>query len=597
MAGISFGGLASGLDTNSIVQQLISLESRPITLLTNQQTVLQNRVAAFKDLNTRLSALENAAFELTKVSNIISPKATSSKTDTLVATANSNATPGSYQVEVLRLATSTRVKTGTGAGQGNTLGGVADATDFSAETFDQINTNHRLREDLTQGTFFVNGQQVLVASTDTLSSILNNISTATGGTVTGSLVTDPAKGGQVLQLSSASQIAVANGTSNFLSVFNLDTASYGAGVLASADAVNAVRADLKLDGSAGATNLAQTIGSGTLSINGVTIDYNAASDTLNDVIRRINDSQSGVRASFNNIGGGSVNLVNKTNGSLAIAISDTGNLAAALGLTATDAQTVGQSAQIRVDGGAIQSFNKNTGITAAGLDGILLDLRDKAPGSPVSVTVESSAATATDKLKSFVDQFNAVTKQIQVLTDYNATTKQKGLLQADSTITNIRSHLFELVFGRVGGLHGSTSTGSLSELGLNTGAIGSNVGTTTDLQLDFSKLQTALQNDPTRVAQLMGAIDTSTGEAGIMTRLKSYVDGLSNATGVFSQRSTLLETQITSIGKRIDTLNTRLASKQKLLEAQFSNLEQVISKLQTQQSALNRLFSNSSSSK
>lgn len=595
MAGISFGGLASGLDTNGIVQQLIALESRPITLLSQQRSVLQGRVSAFKDLNTRLSALENAAFDLTKISNIISRKATSSKQDTLVATANSDATPGSFQVEVLRLATSTKVKTGTGAGQGNTLGGIADATDFTGETYDQINTNHRLREDLAEGTFFVNGQQVLVANTDTLGNILSKISTATGGAVTGSLVTDPAKGGLVLQLSSGSAISVTNGTSNFLAAFNLDTASYAAGTLTSTDAVNAVRAELKLDGSAGDTNLALGVTSGTLVINGTNIDYNTATDSINSIVARINESAAGVRATFSNIGGARVTLTSKNNGPLAVSISDSGSLAAALGLTAADSQTIGQSAQLRVDGGAIQSFNKNTGITAAGLDGVLLDLRDDDPGNPVSITIEASASVASDKIKNFVDQFNAVVKRIDELTAYNAETRERGILLSDSSISNVKNRLYEMVFGRVGGLSGTNSQGALTELGFNTGAIGSNVGTTIQLQLDSIKLQQALEADPNRVAQLLGATDTTTGEKGVMEKLKDYLDGLSNSTGIFNQRSKVLETQIDTIGDRIDVLNKRLAVKQKLLESQFTNLELTLSRLQSQQTSLNRLFSLTSS--
>lgn len=595
MAGITFGGLASGLDSNTIIQQLLSVESRPITLLTNQKTTLQNRVSAFKDLNTRLSALENAAFDLTKISSVITPKASSSNADKLVATANSNATVGSYQVDVLRLATATKVKTGTGSGQGNALGGIANANNFASEDLTTLNSNHRLNDDLQQGTFFVNGQQVLVSGADTLNSILANISSATGGAVTGSLVTDASKGGLVLQLNSASPISVANGTSNFLSVFKLDTSSYSAGALTSSDAVNSIRADLKLDGSQGASNLAQTVGSGTLSINGVTIDYDASADNLNDIIRRINDSQAGVRATFSSAGGGRVTLNNKSSGSLAIAVNDTGNLAAALGLKASDSQSLGQSAQVRVDGGAVQSFNKNTGITAAGLDGVLLDLRDSDPGNSISITIDSNASPATDKLQAFVDQFNNVVTAIDKLTAYNISTKEKGILQADSSITTIRSRLMDLVFGRIGGLHGSSSLGSLSELGISTGALGSNVGTTTQLQLDSSKLQTALAQDPTRVAQLLGATATLTGEKGAMEKLKAYVDGLSSATGVFNQRSNILKTQIDGLDGRIDILNKRLTTKQTQLQQQFTNLEQIISKLQGQQTDLNRLFSNSSS--
>src|SRR3990167_3353421 len=119
MSSISFGGLASGLNTDSIIQQLISIESRPLGLLSTQRTAYQSQASAYKDLNTRLSALESKAFSLTQISSLISRKATSSKSESLLATANADAVTGAYQIEVLQLATATRLQTGTGVGQGN----------------------------------------------------------------------------------------------------------------------------------------------------------------------------------------------------------------------------------------------------------------------------------------------------------------------------------------------------------------------------------------------------------------------------------------------------------------------------------------------
>ena len=39
-AGITFGGLASGLDTKSIIAALVAVEQQPITLLENKKTLL-----------------------------------------------------------------------------------------------------------------------------------------------------------------------------------------------------------------------------------------------------------------------------------------------------------------------------------------------------------------------------------------------------------------------------------------------------------------------------------------------------------------------------------------------------------------------------
>lgn len=591
MGNISFGGLASGLDTTSIIQQLISLESRPITLLTQQQSTLQTESSAYRDLNTKISALDSAAFDLTQVSNLVAHKATSSDNNVLLATANTNAITGSYQVEVLQLATASRTHTGTGTGQGNTIGGISAITDFSNDTIGQINSANHLSADLSSGNFYVNGQAVAVNSSDTLNDIFARISTATGGAVTGQLATDSSKGGLVVQLSSASNITLGKGTSNFLSALKLDTASYSGGTLSSSDAINAVQADLKLDGSEGATNLAQiAVGSGTLTINGTAISYNDSQDSLNDLISRINASDAGVRAAFSAVGGGQVSLIDKNNGPLSIQISDTGGLAAALGLTASDSETLGQSAQIRVDGGAVQSFNQNSSISASGLDGIVLDLRDADPGNPVSVTVSANTDIAVNKVQNFVDKYNAVVSSIDDLTSFDPLTNTRGTLLGDFTINSVRDRLKSVVFEQVSGLVGNSTLGSLGELGLSTGAIGSIPGSTNTLQLDASKLRDALQSDPTRVAQIFGAEDTSTGSEGIASRLSSYLDGISSSTGIFNTKIKSNDSKVQELNDRINQLNDRLDKKQTLLQSQFTAMELTLSRLQTQQNSLTSLF-------
>lgn len=591
MGNVAFGGLSSGLDTGAIIQQLLSLESRPITLLNTQRENLLSKQSAYKDLNTRISGLENAAFELTQVSSLLGRQANTSDKDTLLATATPNAVTGAYQVEVLQLATASRLSTGTGAGSGNTLGGVSDTTDFSAETLTQINTNNRLRDSLTAGTFFVNGQSVSVQTTDTLDDILGKISTATSGAVTGDLVSDPLQGGNILALSSASSIVLSQGSSNFLSAFKLDTASYSGGVLQSSDAVNTVRSDVKLDGSDGSANLAQSITSGVLTINSKSIAYDTSTDTLNDVLQRINASDAGVRATLSNVGGGRLNLVSSKSGPLSIQLSDTGGFASAMGLNAIDSAQAGQSAKVKIDGGVAQSFNQNTGVQAAGAEGLLLDLRSADVGNPVTVTVEVNTDTAVEKIQSFVDQYNQLNDRIAELTAFDASTGTKGILLSDFSVNNLRQRLNDMLFKRVSGLDGSSSRGSLSELGFNTGEIGSVAGTTTKLEFKASTFRAALDKDPTRVAQLLGAEDTLSGSnIGIMTEVKSYLDSIGNSTGIFNQRQKSAGVQITSMGKRIDTLNERLDKKQVRLQAQFTLLERTLSKLQTQQTSLASLF-------
>jgi len=63
-ATFSVGGLASGLDTNAIIDKLVQAESRQLALLRKRQTGYQAQVSALGAIATQLSALEAAARSL-----------------------------------------------------------------------------------------------------------------------------------------------------------------------------------------------------------------------------------------------------------------------------------------------------------------------------------------------------------------------------------------------------------------------------------------------------------------------------------------------------------------------------------------------------
>ena len=103
-AGISFGGLASGLDTQAIIKALVAVEERPIFALEKTKTNLGKQKSLFGDLKGLLEKLATAAKKLKTTSDFLTMKATSSDEDILSASASSTATPGTYEVEVLALA-------------------------------------------------------------------------------------------------------------------------------------------------------------------------------------------------------------------------------------------------------------------------------------------------------------------------------------------------------------------------------------------------------------------------------------------------------------------------------------------------------------
>jgi flagellar hook-associated protein 2 len=103
-AGISFGGLASGLDTKAIIQALVSIERRPIAALEQKKTSLGKQKSLFGDLRGLLSKLETAAKTLKTTTGFLARKATSDKEEIVTASAGSSAAAGTYNLRVISLA-------------------------------------------------------------------------------------------------------------------------------------------------------------------------------------------------------------------------------------------------------------------------------------------------------------------------------------------------------------------------------------------------------------------------------------------------------------------------------------------------------------
>ena len=105
MAGIiTFGGLATGLDTNRIIDQLVRLERRPIDLLDQQVAAVQATQSSIGTLQAKLATLRGAAAALRTVDDVLVRQASSSDETVLGAAAGAGAARGSTTISVLQLA-------------------------------------------------------------------------------------------------------------------------------------------------------------------------------------------------------------------------------------------------------------------------------------------------------------------------------------------------------------------------------------------------------------------------------------------------------------------------------------------------------------
>ena len=102
---IQFGGLATGLDTSSIIDQLMNIERQPLTRLEADKTWLNNRLKAFTELDTRLKSFSDSIKDLNYRDTLLKRSTTLGSEEFFTASASRDAMPGaSYEVEVVSLA-------------------------------------------------------------------------------------------------------------------------------------------------------------------------------------------------------------------------------------------------------------------------------------------------------------------------------------------------------------------------------------------------------------------------------------------------------------------------------------------------------------
>ncbi|OAI42194.1 hypothetical protein AYO38_11620 [bacterium SCGC AG-212-C10] len=321
---------------------------------------------------------------------------------------------------------------------------------------------------------------------------------ASGVGVTASAVNDANGRANILSLTSsqgALSLGNVNDTSNFLRATNL-LASPGGTTRTSTLGMARINQNAKLSdtpffGGAPAS------GPQSFTINGTSISYDAAVDSLADVINRINSSTAGVTARYDPVGD-TVKLTQAKTGSLSVTLADTGggDLLARLGLAGAT-ETLGQNAEYSIDGGPAQFSATNT---LSGPGGVTLTLTAlTTPGTPATVTVNRDTSAALSAINGFISDFNSTMTAIDAAT--KADKAKPGSLSGDATLRQLKASMRAIVTSPGVGITGNLK--SLGDLGLSFGAVGSAPGSTNTLQLNEATFLDKLNNDPSSVQNVL----------------------------------------------------------------------------------------------
>ncbi len=99
---ITFSGLASGIDTDSIITEMMSLERAPIKQIESRKDDEKKRLEAFSQFKTRLEALRTAVSDM-KLTSDIRTNSVNLSSDKHISATSSGSDTGNYDVAVAQL--------------------------------------------------------------------------------------------------------------------------------------------------------------------------------------------------------------------------------------------------------------------------------------------------------------------------------------------------------------------------------------------------------------------------------------------------------------------------------------------------------------
>ena len=580
MAGISLPGLGTGMDTETMVSQLMQLESRPQLLLQNRRTSAKNELAAWGTVGASMDKLAKAAASLTEDKNWLGLTAGSS--DTAIATtslasastATAGTTGGQMRFKVDQLAAGgSLVSAGTISGldtvvatssllvgRGTSPLGFSQltASGLAAGSYNLTVTQSSTAATVTgtapAGTVVVDGTNDTVeatvngvASTFTLAhgtySTAAQLATALGAAM-GSQVQVDTTGG-ALRIATARQgsqasVQVTGGTAlgDLGLVATASPATGGdarvslGGVSTTVDTVE-TGGTITLAGPDGATVSATLSGplvAGTTSLSSVDV----GGGTLSEVVNAVNRSTSGVRAAAVQVGTDTYRL--QLSSTSTGAGSDPMVSAGALSGVTLVQLSAGRDARITA-GEGVNAFQvtSSTNTFNGLIPGVNVTVV-KPSADLVTVTADVDGNALAGKVQAMLDAFNGVVNTVKAQTVNASDPKSPPPLAGDGVARRLGDQLYSMLS------QSGTTTVSMRSLGISVARDGL-------VNFDSSKFIEAYNANPSGVADVFKKVTTFTDSRLSTSTLPSTVPA-----GSYTVSVTTAATRATVTGATFATL-------------------------------------------
>lgn len=504
---ISFPGMSSGQDFNSMIDALVKLKRNArVNPLEKWRTSWEKKIETISTVDSTLSSFYTTVRGMDRISELLVRTASSSHSSVLTATASSQAATGSHAIVVSQLAQA-EVQAHAGIQNGIQYhSGVADKTD----SINDSGTDKTFKYSYDGST-----RTITVSDNETLEDLVTSINSDAG---------NPGVTAKIVSYGGADHLVLVEDIPDGTMEITIDPDG-----------------DMTLDGTGTTANLTASTFTQTVNASGddkvFEIQYGSdpaveitvpTGTTLNGLKNLINQANMGIRASILNDGGtgtGSVHLVlsGQNSGADYNITFNSGGLTTLDGNSDTENFTDGifsetlsaQNAKMRVNGFPSSGWIERTSNTVTDvIEGVTLSLVDT--GS-ATITINTDTESIIEKIEAFTEAFNEIRTAILNATYYDADTRKRGALVGNYALQIIKTRLDSLVSTAAPGFKDPDDAYiTLQQVGFSTDVL---QGSATQglLLLDTDELRSALESDPDAVADLFSTYFSGVTDSSSIT--------------------------------------------------------------------------------
>ncbi|WP_214753878.1 flagellar filament capping protein FliD [Exiguobacterium sp. s16] len=549
---IRFGGLASGIDTDTIIKQLMQVERAPVDKLEQKKQMTEWKRDAYREINRSLMTLRNSAVDLMFSRNFYAKTSSSSDESRVSVVAGPSSGNTAIKIEsVSDLATAATQVVIPKDKNGNN---VTKATKVADMNFRATTQEIKLET--------VAKEWTITPEPNTTESIV--LKTSGGATITSDLYTYNETTGKVT-MNDGSDIAA--GT----------TATYKSGY---------------------EVQVRTTVGG-----NFKTVKV-ATDATMENLVTALNGKDTGISAFFEPVSG-KMSITQKQTGKNEIIEFDA-TTKQVFGLLETDLPVEGKNAKFIVNG--IDMEQSSNTVT---IDNMTLTLKSEFLTGPVTLSAATDTQKIFDNIKGFVDKYNEtidlMNKKVREdkFRSFEPLTKAQRDELSEDEIKKWEEKAMSgmlrgdnILRGAMDTLRGKWSSTTvvtvdkdmdrLFQIGLSTGSDFTNGG---KIEIDEEKLKAAIEKDPEQVYKLFTDADT-----GLLPKIRDAstdsretITRIAGADGSGSHSHSMGK-EMTAIDTRIQRLNALLVDKENAYYRRFAAMETAMNQANSQAASLQQFL-------